>query len=60
MKINKSELEPITYTVGYYEGNPITETMSVDEQIDIFEAGCTPDEIIENNILCYRDWQCDC
>jgi hypothetical protein len=56
----KKGCEDITYTVGYYEGSPITETMSVQEQKDIIAAGLTVDEIIDNNIQCYRDWQRDC
>lgn len=52
--------EDITYTVGYYEGYPITETISVQEQKDIISAGLTVDEIIDNNIHCYGDWQRDC
>ena len=61
IRVEKEEVwEDITYTVGYYEGYPITETMSVQEQKDIIAAGLTVSEIIDNNIQCYGDWQRDC
>ena len=61
IRVEKEKVwEDITYTVGYYEGHPITETMSVQEQKDIISAGLTVDEIIDNNIQCYGDWQRDC
>ncbi len=61
IRVEKEKVwEDITYTVGYYEGHQITETMSVQEQKDIIAAGLTVDEIIDNNIQCYGDWQRDC
>jgi len=56
----KKELKDITYTLGYQEGYPITETISVQEQKDIIADRLTVDEIINFNIQCYAEWQRDC
>ena len=61
IRVEKEKVwEDITYTVGYYEGYPITETMNVQEQKDIIAAGLTVNEIIESYTLSYSDWQRDC
>jgi hypothetical protein len=53
--------EDITYQVGNYEGIPITETMTVEEQKEIEKIeGLTVSDVIDMNISSYRDWQCDC
>ncbi len=60
-KTEKKLYEPITYQVSTYEGHPIMETMSIEEQKDIEKIeGLTVSDVIEMNINSYRDWQCDC
>ena len=61
MRKPKKVYEPIIYQVSTYEGHPIMETMSIEEQKDIEKIeGLTVSDVIEMNINSYRDWQCDC
>ncbi len=53
--------EEITYQIGSFEGFPILETMSIEEQKEIEKIeGLTVSDVIDMNISNYRDWQCDC
>jgi hypothetical protein len=54
------EYEDIVYQVGTYEGIPITETLTVEEQKDIERSGLSVNEVIKMNISAYHDWQSDC
>ncbi len=53
--------EDIVYQVGTFEGIPITEVMTIEEQKEIEKIeGLTVSDVIDFNISSYRDWQCDC
>lgn len=53
--------EDFVYQVGSFEGNPITETLTVAEQKEIEKVeGLTVEDVIRQNIVAYRDWQTDC
>jgi hypothetical protein len=53
--------QDIEYQVGSFEGYPITEVVTADEQRDFVNGGYgTVSELIDSNISNYRDWQCDC
>ncbi len=53
--------QDIEYQISTFEGFPIMEVMSIQEQKEIEKTeGMTVSEVIEMNISSYRDWQCDC
>jgi hypothetical protein len=54
------ELADIVYTLGSYDGHPITDILTVEEQKEILKAGFTVSDIIDTYISAYQDWQCDC
>lgn len=53
--------QDIEYQIGNFEGHPIMEVMTIEEQkyIDKTE-GMTVNEVINMNISSYRDFQSDC
>ena len=53
--------QDIEYQVSTFEGNPIMEVMTIQEQKDIeMVEGLSVSDVIDMNISSYRDWQCDC
>ena len=62
IRVEKEKVyQDITYQVSSYEGIPITETMTIQEQKEIDKIeGLTVSDVIDMNISSYRDWQCDC
>lgn len=50
----------ITYQIGTSHGYPVMETMTVKQQKEIEQTGFTVQEVIDEYISSYKDWQCDC
>jgi len=61
IKVEKEKVyQDIEYQVSTFEGHPIMEVMTIEEQKDIEKVeGLTVSDVIDMNISSYRDWQCD-
>ena len=59
--MTKKKYQDISYQVSTFEGIPVMETITAQEQKDFVE-NCygTVNDLIEMNQLAYRDWQADC
>lgn len=62
IRVEKEKVyQDIEYQVGTFEGHPIMQVLTVEEQIEIESIeGLTVDDVIDMNISSYRDWQSDC
>jgi hypothetical protein len=59
--MSKKKYQDISYQVSTFEGIPVMETITAQEQKDFVENGYgTVNDLIEMNQLAYRDWQADC
>jgi len=57
----KTVYNDIEYHVSSFEGIPIMETITAEEQKSFVDGGYgTVAELIDMNINNYRDWQSDC
>ena len=55
------EYQDISYQVSTFEGVPIMETITAQEQKDFVENGYGKvSDLIEMNQSAYKDWQSDC
>ena len=62
IRVEKEKVyQDIEYQVSTFEGHPIMEVMTIEEQKDIEKVeGLSVSDVIDMNISSYRDWQCDC
>ena len=53
--------QDLTYQVSTFEGIPVMETVTAQEQKDWVDGGYgSVSELVDMNISNYRDWQSDC
>jgi len=56
-----TEYKDIEIQVGSFEGHPITEVITAEEQKEFVKGGYgTVSDLIDIEQSSYRDWQCDC
>jgi hypothetical protein len=61
MTKKKPIYEDIQIRIGNFEGIPIYETITAEEQKDFVSSGYgTVKDLIDLNTTSYRDWQTDC
>ena len=62
IRVEKEKVyQDIEYQVSTFEGHPIMEVMTIEEQKEIEKIeGLTVKDVIDMNISSYRDWQSDC
>ena len=57
---NKAVFEDVSYQVSSFEGTPIMETITAEEQRDFVQSGYgSVSDLISYNMEAYRDWQAD-